>query len=205
MYPAQPSLALGFHGCDRPVAESVLSGGGRLGRAADRCDWLGSGIYFWEGNPDRALAYAEHICANPGRTRQVIGEPAVIGAVIDLGFCLDLLDSRSLQLVSEAFVTLRDTFFRLGLALPRNEPADDDGEVVCRPLDRAVIETLHQAREDAREKPFDTVRAVFPEGQPLYAGAGFWSKSHVQIVVRNPNCIKGYFRVRRRNARYQLP
>jgi len=91
------------------------------------------------------------------------------------------------------------------MALPRNEPIADSGEVACRPLDRAVMETLHQAREDPLEKPFDTVRAVFPDGYQLYAGAGFWSKSHVQVVVRNPNCIKGYFRVRRRNARYPLP
>lgn len=205
MYPAQPSLALGFHGCDRAVAENVLGGGGRLSRTADSSDWLGTGLYFWEGNPERALEYAEHMCAAPGRTHTVVDEPAVVGAVIDLGFCLDLLDSRSLHLVSESFVTLRDAFFKVGLALPRNEPIDADGELVYRPLDRAVMEALHQAREDAREKPFDTVRAIFPEGRAIYAGAGFSSTSHVQIVVRNPNCIKGFFRVRRRNARYPLP
>ncbi|MGA7236293.1 MAG: hypothetical protein WBY44_11470 [Bryobacteraceae bacterium] len=41
----------------------------------------------------------------------------------------------------------------------------------------------------------DTFRGVFIEGEPLYPGAGFYAKTHVQIVVRNPNCIKGVFRV----------
>lgn len=36
---------------------------------------------------------------------------------------------------------------------------------------------------------------MFTEGKPLYPGAGFHEKSHIQICVRNPNCIKGYFRI----------
>jgi hypothetical protein len=43
--------------------------------------------------------------------------------------------------------------------------------------------------------PVDTIRGVFTEGQPVYPGAGFDEKTHVQIVVRNPFCIKGVFRV----------
>ena len=41
--------------------------------------------------------------------------------------------------------------------------------------------------------PFDSVRGVFWEGKELYKNAGFREKDHIQICIRNPNCIKGYF------------
>ena len=42
---------------------------------------------------------------------------------------------------------------------------------------------------------YDTVRGAFWEGEPLYPSAGFKRKNHVQLCVRRPDCIKGYFRV----------
>ncbi len=43
------------------------------------------------------------------------------------------------------------------------------------------------------EPPFDSVRGVFFEGNELYEGAGFLDKTHIQICIRNPNLIRGYF------------
>ena len=40
---------------------------------------------------------------------------------------------------------------------------------------------------------FDTVYGYFQEGQDAFEGAGIKEKSHIQICVHNPNCIKGYF------------
>jgi hypothetical protein len=57
----------------------------------------------------------------------------------------------------------------------------------------AVIENLHPERDERGQKPFDSVRGVFVEGNELYPGAGFNDKNHIQICIRNPNCIKGYF------------
>jgi hypothetical protein len=37
------------------------------------------------------------------------------------------------------------------------------------------------------------VRAFFVEGQELYATAGLRSLDHIQICVRNPRSIIGYF------------
>jgi len=56
-----------------------------------------------------------------------------------------------------------------------------------------VIETLHEVRKEANLTPFDSVRGVFFEGDELYPGAGFKVKNHIQLCIRNPNCIKGYF------------
>ena len=35
---------------------------------------------------------------------------------------------------------------------------------------------------------------VFLEGRPVYEGSGFYGKTHIQIAVRNSDCIKGVFR-----------
>ncbi|MCX7269637.1 MAG: hypothetical protein NT095_03940, partial [Burkholderiales bacterium] len=42
---------------------------------------------------------------------------------------------------------------------------------------------------------YDSVRALFPEGEPLYKESGFRKHNHVQICIVKPErCIKGYFR-----------
>jgi hypothetical protein len=53
---------------------------------------------------------------------------------------------------------------------------------------------LHAARADRGEPPFDTVRAAFIEGSPIYEDAGFHAKNHIQLCVRSVASIKGYFR-----------
>ena len=62
-------------------------------------------------------------------------------------------------------------------------------------MDCAVIETLISTKEIEKEKKkyYDSVRGVFFEGAESYPSAGFREKNHIQICIRNPNCIKGYF------------
>jgi hypothetical protein len=62
-----------------------------------------------------------------------------------------------------------------------------------RYLDKAVFETLHKLREQDGKAGFDTVRAFFVEGQALYETAGLRSLDHIQICIRNPRNIIGYF------------
>ena len=40
---------------------------------------------------------------------------------------------------------------------------------------------------------FDSVRGMFIEGDRLYENSGFYRKTHIQVCVRNPLCIKGVF------------
>jgi len=54
------SFILAYHGCDRSVAERLLNN--RPFRISENeYDWLGSGVYFWESNPARALHWARHL------------------------------------------------------------------------------------------------------------------------------------------------
>lgn len=212
MYSSLPYFVLGFHGCDRTAGEDILAGKKRTRFSNNDYDWLGHGFYFWENSPTRALKYAEQVKDGLAPATQKIHEPFVVGAVIDLGNCLCLLDEKSLQVVSEAYALLEATTTKAGGALPKNG-SFVEGTPLYRPLDCAVIETLHQsirqynatAAAGKRRREYDSVRGLFPEGEPLYTGAGFRLKDHIQICVRNPNCIKGFFRVLNEDVDYEIP
>jgi len=191
------SFVLGYHGCDRRIADSAISGQIELIPSNADYDWLGPGIYFWESDPRRALEWARENAARAG-----VVEPAVIGAVIDLRNCLDLISRGNLELVAlahESFVEMRR---QANLPLPENKKAKgrSDDDRLLRFLDNAVIRHLHQMIADSsgkrKQDAFDTVRGMFTEGDPAYPGAGYFKKSHVQIAVRNPDCILGLFHPR---------
>ncbi|CAN5231999.1 hypothetical protein BH11PSE2_BH11PSE2_21570 [soil metagenome] len=79
--------------------------------------------------------------------------------------------------------------------MPVNQVAANDKspDKVLRYLDFAVIDRLHKMMTDAGQEPFDTVRALFHEGDEIYAGSGFHQKTHSEIAVRNDECIVGLF------------
>lgn len=181
----QPSFVLGYHGCDRAVARRVIEGDVALARSENRYDWLGHGVYFWENDPGRAYDWA--------RKSSRVQEPWVVGAVVDLGNCLNLLETASVDLVVDAYALLRGSTANAG-DLPRNEPAyPQDLDRVKRYRDCAVIEATHRLAHREGLAPFDTVRCMFPEGEPAYEGGGVLRRSHIQICVRNRGVICGYF------------
>lgn len=195
MYSSLPSFVLGFHGCDKSLAESIFAGKKHLQKSTNKYDWLGNGIYFWENNPQRALEYAKELKDNPQRCSEKIITPAIIGAIIDLGHCLNLLDSKSIKMVKEANSLYEYSCCEAGYPIAENKPAKKSKDLLLRFRDCAVLEFLHATREKNEHQPFSSVRGMFAEGTPLYENAGFHEKSHIQLCIRNPNCIKGYFRV----------
>jgi len=193
-YEILPGLLLGFHGADRQIVERVLSGECDLEPSQNSHDWLGHGIYFWEYSPQRALDFAKQAAVDPCITKGRIENPAVIGAVIDPGLCLNFLEASALDQLSESYKALKASNLP---ELPKNVGGIDKRQ---RHLDCAVVELLHVIREDATTEqgltltPYQTVRGAFWEGGELYPDAGFRQKNHVQLVVRDTGCIKGYFR-----------
>ena len=101
-------------------------------------------------------------------------------------------------MVRRAHDVLSSALRRLNQPLPRNTGGLDRRK---RMLDCAVIRFLHQKRAEDGELPFDTIRAPFFEGQPLYDNAGFAAKNHIQIAVRTHRSILGYFRPLDQNGR----
>lgn len=201
MYTANPGLIIGFHGCDEAVRNSIVMGKSVLTPSKNIYDWLGNGIYFWENNANRALQFAEELKAKPRNPKNVIKTPSVLGAVIDLGYCLDLLDAEYLELVKYSYDNLVASYGRLGKTIPQNLKGSESEELLMRNLDCAVIENLHKQNTGQQ---FDSVRGVFVEGKTLYPTCGFHEKSHIQICIRNPNCIKAYFVPRATDAAYPM-
>jgi hypothetical protein len=165
-----PSFILGYHGCQRSVGEKLLAGE-PFEPSDNDYDWLGPGIYFWESNPKRALEWAAHI----HHRKQLFqpSDPFVVGAIIDLGFCLDLLTSNGSAAVDAAHTSFVEEIRSSGTTSPQNTVGDD---LLLRRLDCAVIRHLHGILAAGHQLPVDTVRGVFIEGAPIYPTSGFSRK-----------------------------
>lgn len=185
MHRLSSAFVLGYHGCDARIAKTVVAGK-HFQPSNNSYDWLGPGIYFWEANPVRGLEYATELMKS-GRGKSKITKPTVVGAVIDLGHCLDLTSAAAVKLVRQAHKRLEAIAEKANQKLPGNSP-----DLMRRNLDCAVIRVLHEVTPDT---PFDTVRGIFVEGQPIFEGSGFYDKTHVQICVCNPKAIRGVFKV----------
>jgi hypothetical protein len=194
MYSRRSGLILGFHGCDKEVRDRIVCVKGEILKPSENnWDWLGHGVYFWENNHERALKFAQDLKDNPPKGKEnLIKEPAVLGVIIDLGYCLDLLDSKFLEVLKTGHSLLCELHKNWGTKLPVNI-ANEEGELLRRNLDCAVIQTVHEMNKKLKKNSYDSVRGVFFEGNDLYEDAGFKEKNHIQIAIRNQNCIKGFF------------
>ncbi len=199
MYSYGKGLIFGFHGCDIKTAKKVINLHEPLKRSENDYDWLGNGMYFWENSPARALEFAKNL-VQKGKVNQ----PCVLGAVIQLGNCLDLLDYQKLQVVKAGYKILEFSYNNQQKPIPQNRKVGGSNDFLLRKLDCAVIEGIHSYRNDNNYTPFDSVRGVFLEGQELYPNAGFREKDHIQICIRNPNCIKGFFYARENDNKFEI-
>jgi hypothetical protein len=112
--------------------------------------------------------------------------------VIDLGFCLDLISSTGIRAVESAYLDFVDYCNTASVPVPENTGGQD---ALFRKLDCAVINHLHKVRDAAKLPPFDSIKGVFIEDDPIYPKSGFNRKTHIQICVRSLECIRGVFRV----------
>lgn len=150
------SFVLGYHGCDEEIGRRAVAEGFALEQSRRDYDWLGPGVYFWESDPVRAMEWAREKVR-----RGDIKSPFVVGAVIDLRNCLDLLVRENIHWLTvayEAFVKLQEEG---NLPIPENRDNRtlDKGDKILRFLDCAVIKHLHttiESEDFARsgEKPF---------------------------------------------------
>ncbi|MDR6564520.1 MULTISPECIES: hypothetical protein [unclassified Arcicella] len=201
MYSKRPNLMLGFHGCDESVRNELVTRPDIVKKSQESFDWLGNGFYIWENNYERALRWALD-----KKDRGKLITPSVVGVVYQLDYCLDFTDSEYINILSSYYELMKEDLYFTGKELPRNKdvPKDKYHDLVLRELDCAVIEYLHQKIDEkinadisrngfSELKHFDTVRGVFTEGGPAFEGAGIQIKNHIQICIRNLNCIKGFF------------
>ena len=168
-------IVFGFHGTDPALAERLLRGEVAVADwspSTNVYDWLGRGIYFWEYGPDRAREWA--------------GKGGVVGAIIQLGTCLNLTDVGHTGFLANMYERFVAQQRKRHKAIPRNRGK-------FRDLDCAVI---NYAADKAQRlgQPIQTVRGAFLEGEPVFPGSGILRQTHIQIAVRDPACIMGLFR-----------
>lgn len=116
MYSNLPNLIIGFHGCDTITYENVLYRHERLKPSHNSYDWLGNGVYFWENSLARAQEWASSYCNrhNKQHPDHPPKKPAVIGAVLCLGHCLDLTDYGSSEILKNGYKILERLLTRTG-------------------------------------------------------------------------------------------
>jgi hypothetical protein len=168
-------IVLGYHGCEVAFAEALIRCEVRVEDwqpSQNRYDWLGHGIYFWEFAPHRARVWG--------------GKGGVVGAVIQLGVCLDLTDIHYTNLLRTEYRLVRRQRREQGLPMPKNKGKRRD-------LDCLVINGFVKDAE-RKDVTFQTVRCPFLEGKPAFAGSGIRRESHIQITVRDQAAIVGVFR-----------
>ena len=171
---------IGFHGCEIETRNKIVLHQETFIKSTNDYDWLGNGAYFWENDYERALQWAKERWKNPG----------VIGALISRGNCLDLLDYESREKLKIGYELLKNSASESSLSLPRNRRGKDH---LLKNLDCAVINMLCEQALYLFGHNYDSVRGVFWEGNELYPGTAIKEKDHIQICVRNIECIKAVF------------
>jgi hypothetical protein len=174
------TTVLGYHGCQKDFADGVRAGRITLAQwqpSQNAYDWLGEGIYFWEGSRTRAEQWAV----------QQFGDQAdVLEVEIDLGLSLNLLESTYHDALRATYQNLRTVYRSQGWTLPKNQKKRHD-------LDCLVINKFVKFMERFERQQgilFQTVRGVFEEGRPLFPGSALRSQSHLQIAVRDVHCLR---------------
>jgi hypothetical protein len=167
-------VVLGYHGCTPAFAEAVLRGElstEEWQASQNPFDWLGHGIYFWEYGPERALKW---------------GGGGIIGAMIQLGNCLDLTDVYYTTRLRGAYLALQKAARQQGTSLPKNRGKRRDRD--CFVINRFVSSVAEGSRR------IQTARCPFLEGIPAYPGSAIRRESHIQLVVFDKQCLLGVFR-----------
>lgn len=199
MHNNYPNLVLAYHGCDESVRDAVVMGES-LQKSENPYDWLGNGIYFWENDEQRAYEWAVAL-----KEQGKISRPAVLGTVLDLGKCLNLMERDSIDMLAVGYEVLKQRTEKFGLVMPENVNVSAGDDWLLRNRDCAVIEEVHQYLRENGIAPYDSVRGLFEEGERVYPGSGFRKKTHIQICVINPNCVIGCFIPRKPDPGFAVP
>ena len=136
LYSRLSNLIIGFHGTTRDRAEKVFNGSAGYHASTNDYDWLGSGMYFWENNYKRAEKWAVAAAKRKGEG----AEPAVIGAILDLGYCLDLTDSEHLEELKVGYNVLKESFEKDGKEIGFIFCIPNVGVLYCTP---SIVPTLY--------------------------------------------------------------
>lgn len=110
---SQPLRVLGYHGTSREKALEIIDRGFNL--STNDYDWLGTGVYFFQDAPVRALAWAKE---------RYPDSPAVIKSELVLENCIDLLDIAWNPVIRETYEMFVLEYQKANQPLPLQNPQD---------------------------------------------------------------------------------
>lgn len=174
---------IGYHGTTAEVAEKLVDGE-PFSPSDNVDDWFGTGIYFWEYAPKQAWWWATKFKKKR--------HPAVVGAIIRLGHCLDLLDPVNVATMKQFHDETLVKWRAAKSEIPKNGNQHKN-------LDCALFNLFYD-----QSAGIETARAVYV---PTEAAKRVWPRSwiyneaHIQICVRKPENILAVWRVRK-DGRY---
>src|ERR1022692_2702655 len=97
------------------------------------------------------MEYAIESAERKQFNKRPINTPFVLGAIIDLGNCLNLVEAASLKVLGASYKELRKTREIADGRMPANTGNN-------RALDCAVIQYIHKINKMRNDPPYDTVR-----------------------------------------------
>ncbi len=166
---------IAFHGTTAEAANRLVTGE-PFQESDQEDDWFGKGVYFWEYAPKQAWWWA--------RRFKRYESPAVVGAIIRLGNCFDLLDPGNVNRLKDVHDEAIASFEAKGIDVPVNTRHR-------RNLDCAVFNWFYK-RAAKVGKPIDSARAVYVPTdfkKRVWPGSWIYEEAHIQICVRNPKNI----------------
>ncbi len=170
---------VGYHGTRLETARKIVLRKTDFRWSRNEDDWLGHGVYFWEHAPKQALAWARQRYAKGAKI-------AVVGAMIRLGRCFDLLEPSNVEVLR-------------GFGEDHDRAARDAGSSVRQNAnarkfrDCSVFEYATAALDEAGVD-VESVRAVFvPSGarDRVWTRSGLFRGAHIQLCVRHRKNILG--------------
>lgn len=176
---------IGYHGTTIQNADKLVDGE-PFSESDNDDEWFGRGIYFWEHAPKQAWWWANR------RTRKGLnGTPAVIGAVIRLGNCFDLLDAPNVKILKTFGEQYQDNCKKFGIEMPRNFRH-------YKNRDCAVFNFLYEHFISKRE-PIDSARGVYvsPRAGRIWEASWLYEDTHIQTCIRNPKNILAVWHVQK--------
>lgn len=205
-------IVLAYHGCDITTRDGFVRGEIKPRISSNHYDWLGDGLYFFEGDWNRALKLAQFSHDHPDLllTRKPIATPAVVGAVLEVDRWLDLTTQAGIADFTHAAQAVVSGSAARGSPLPTNKAAfDGDKDLLHRAFDKAACDMVHTFRRILHDHalqdqntadiiasaPYQAARGAFEQGGLVSDGSSICADTHIQIAVQDLACIKGWFLV----------
>ena len=157
-------VAVGYHGTTKASAEAILEGG--FATSKNPYDWLGDGVYFFQGASRRAWNWAWERHGS---------DAAVLGCEIQVVDFLDFTDPEWARFLTVQHDRYIEHCRIAGLPMPVQKG-------MAHFLDREVINySIGALRQEG--VAIRGVRGVFAEGDLVYPDSAIYVLAHVQIAV----------------------